>query len=131
MREKLEKALLWFMTAVMPVFIAACYGPGMEGPVPLPDSDNLDTDVAITGSVRDSAGAPIGGILVTCLRGATEVDSTYTLAGDGSFNMDISGSQSCLSLRFEDVDGAENGGAFAQAVLNYDGEPVNVSLNLE
>jgi len=132
MLEKIEKVLLGILTAILPVFIAACYGPGMEPPITGFDTGDTNvTDIVVKGTVKDSTGAPIGGILVTCLRGAIEVDSTYSLARDGSFLMEVADSDRCMSLAFEDVDDTQNGGPFARTVLNYTDESVDAVLSPE
>lgn len=118
---KIEKIILALFTGVFPVFIAACYGPAANfGP---PDS--------FEGIVRDPAGNPIPDILVRCMDGEDEVASTYTMAGDGAFQLPGLYDDPCETLIFEDVDGEENGGTFAPKSIELDGvEYFEVTLEL-
>ncbi|MCU0662059.1 MAG: hypothetical protein MUC50_07005 [Myxococcota bacterium] len=104
---KIEKAILALFTAVFPVFIAACYG--------MPAGDFVD------GAVKSSSGTPIPNILVRCLKRGVEQDATYTMGEDGSFVLGpFEDSPPCDELSFEDVDGEENGGSFAQKKIPFD-----------
>ena len=103
----LKKALLALTTGVIPVFIAACYGPATE-------CNEVD------GTVKDRNGAPIPNILVRCLNQGSELDATYSLPGDGSFALTTC-TGPCDALLFSDVDDAGNGGAFADKEVPYDG----------
>ena len=107
----LKKALLALTTGVIPVFIAACYG----APMGTGESCN-DVD----GTVKDRNGAPIPNILVRCLQQGSELDSTYSLPGDGSFALTTCAGP-CDTLTFSDVDDAGSGGAFADKEVPYDG----------
>jgi hypothetical protein len=83
-----------------------------------------------TGAVKDPDGNPIGGILVRCMLGGAEQNSTTTATADGSFKLSYCWDD-CDVLRFEDVDGEENGGAFAPAEVPFDPEasaPIDVTL---
>jgi hypothetical protein len=102
----LTKALLSLLTGAIPVFIAACYGPPAEC-----------TDAE--GTVKDPGGNPIANILVRCMLGGAEQNSTTTAAGDGAFALTYCSDGECDALRFEDVDGAENGGAFASKEIPF------------
>ena len=105
----LAKPFLWMMTAIMSMCIAACN----VSPASLDDT--------LKGTVKNRAGQGIPNIKVSCMglgidggidAGAggmgTEVASTSTLQGDGWYELSVTISD-CDFLRFQDVDGAENG----------------------
>jgi hypothetical protein len=92
------RPVLWLMTSAIPVFIAACYGAYYD-------------ESRATGKVVDkSTGEGIADILVSCLApGGSVIDQTYSLAGDGAFEVWFQEVDPCETLRFEDVDGEANG----------------------
>jgi len=122
----LAKPLLWLLTTVIPVFIAACYGAPMDD-----DWDGgSDPEKSIAGRVLSAlTGSGIPYIKVSCLisgYGGQEVyDDTYSAPDDGAFELWSSEYTPCEVLRFEDVDGADNG-AYQTLELNYvdDGQDV-------
>ena len=123
------KPLLCLLTTAIPVFIAACYGPPME------DADGgTDPETSLTGRVLCAlTGSGIPYIKVSCLvsgRDGQEVyDETYSAPGDGAFELWSSDYTPCEVLRFEDVDGAENG-AFQTLEMEYvdNGQDVEAQL---
>lgn len=125
MEKWLAKPFLWLFTSAIPVFISACYGVYYEA-------------LEFKGRVVDKqTGQGIGNIRVSCHNdrsvdvdtdtnsnadaGPSElsnvVDSTYSIDGDGSFSLYIS--SPCSRLRFEDVDGEENGGNYATLDMEF------------
>jgi len=113
----LEKGALALMTGVMPVFIAACYGMPMDG------------SVSVWGNVKDKVSKnPIGNILVRCMRSGVSVDETYTGAGDGSYSLFVPAEDGCEFIRFEDIDGEENGGLYQTKEIPFED---NASVELE
>lgn len=68
-------------------------------------------DFEVSGKVVNNDSAPIAGIKVSCsIRKEPGIATAFT-AADGSFL--ISGTAISPSLNFEDIDGPENGGEFA------------------
>ena len=126
MTKRLARPFLWLLTAAIPVFIAACYGPPMED-----DWDSgPDPEKSVAGRVLSAlTGSGIPYIKVSCLvsgRDGPEVyDETYSAPGDGAFELWSSEITPCEILRFEDVDGADNG-AYQTLELSYvdDGQDV-------
>ena len=91
----LKKALLWLITGVIPVVVAACYG------VMYTFSKN--------GKVVDAdTGEAIQGIQVSCAVGnrSNVIDTSYT---DSYGNFFIAGDTECDAYIFADVDGDQNG----------------------
>jgi hypothetical protein len=136
------KALLRLVTAIVPVFIAACYG----APVNM---------VSYTGRAVDrTTGKGINGLEVTCIASNGPVDwkgdhtvtsgcydtefcdagadggSTYTMPGDGHF--ELGSDQPCLWILVEDLDGAENRGRYApsQVPTSDTGAEIVVEMDL-
>ncbi|MBN2528997.1 MAG: carboxypeptidase regulatory-like domain-containing protein [Deltaproteobacteria bacterium] len=76
-----------------------------------------DTSVAtdsgfVSGTVVDENGNGIGGVLVSCLDvNGVALASGHTSAENGAFEIDAP--TGCVTVRFEDTDGIENGGSFA------------------
>ncbi|MDD5309325.1 MAG: hypothetical protein PHU25_18575 [Deltaproteobacteria bacterium] len=114
----LAKPFLWLLTCIVPVFIAACYGAGFgvsDGPYSDGGSGRL---TRAKGRVLNAiTGLGIKGIHVICLwQVGTDdraADDTYSLPGDGAFEVWYEENSPCDVLRFEDVDGDDNGGHFA------------------
>jgi hypothetical protein len=109
MTKRLARPLLWLLTSAIPVFIAACYGPPMED-----EDGGFDPEKSISGRVLSAlTGSGIPYIKVSCIvsgRAGPEVyDTTYSAADTGAFELWASEYSPCELLRFEDVDGAENG----------------------
>ncbi len=100
MLKMIAKPFLWLVTCAIPVFISACYGSGY-------DSD-VETEL-LEGNVKNAAGEGIPNIQLTCISkdGVTN-NQTYSQS-DGSFSIPSRYDLPCLKLRFEDVDGNENG----------------------
>jgi hypothetical protein len=129
MKKRLARPILWLLTSAIPVFIAACYGPPMED-----DWDGgLDPEKSVTGRVLSAlTGSGIPYIKVSCLvsgRDGQEVyDETYSAPGGGAFELWSSEYTPCETLRFEDVDGADNG-VYQSLELGYvDGQVVEAEL---
>ena len=114
------------------------YGtPDMYGPLPV-EYGTPHADFRVSGMVRDENGQPLKGIRVAIVsedlaraywEGRTSVGPNDTLYSDasGKFGRDYSatmfGAPGKMELKFEDVDGAENGGEFStgsQVVTQFD-----------
>lgn len=79
-------------------------------------------DFEVSGKVVNQDSAPIAGIKVSCpTYTAPGIASTLT-AEDGSFS--ISGRGYGPQLRFEDIDGPDNGGEFAELTEYVEGTQV-------
>ncbi len=116
MLRRIAKPALWLMTSAIPVFIAACYGTAYNEPE------------ALSGTVKNNLGQGISNILVTCFgKQGVERDSTYTAGGDGAFYLEIQDADACTTLRFDDVDGAENG-AYQSTSVAVDESDLNIVL---
>ncbi|MBN2359801.1 MAG: hypothetical protein JXR83_10135 [Deltaproteobacteria bacterium] len=112
----IKRSLLWLMTAAVPVVIAACYGPYYN--------------YTKSGRVLDKqTRAGVANIAVSCAdpaadppaadAGAVEdaggyQPSVFVTGPDGAFYW--GGYQACNKLKFEDVDGQENGGLYLTAI---------------
>jgi len=120
MKKTLARCGLFCLGLITPVFIAACYG--------------VSYGFTMLGRVIDAGSkGGLAGIQVSCVgsrNGTDEVLSTTTSAGDGSFSMEYRPTTDCETLRFEDVDGADNGGAFQTQEKAFDGEQ-NVLIELQ
>jgi hypothetical protein len=113
------RPVLWLLTSAIPVFIAACYGP------------YYDESRAGGKVVSKATGEGIPDILVSCLSpGGGVLDQTYTLAGDGAFELWYQNEEPCETLGFEDVDGAENG-AFQALEIPFDPATGEQTVELE
>jgi hypothetical protein len=117
--KHLAKPILWLLTTAIPVFIAACYGAPMEN---LYDGGS-DPEKSVAGRVLSAlTGSGIPYVKVSCLisgTGGLEVyDDAYSAPGDGAFELQSSEYSPCEILRFEDVDGADNG-AYQTLDLEY------------
>ncbi len=115
----IAKPVLWLLTSAIPVFIAACYGA------------YYDESRAAGKVVDKETGEGIADILVSCLSpGGSVIDQTYTLAGDGAFEIWYQDLDPCETLRFEDVDGEVNG-EFQVLELPFDPEAGELTVELE
>jgi hypothetical protein len=124
--KSIARPLLWLLTTVIPVFIAACYGPPMEGTW----DSGPDPEKSVAGRVLSAlTGSGIPYIKVSCLisgyDGLEVYDDTLSAPDDGAFELWSSEVTPCEVLRFEDVDGADNG-AFQTLEMSYadDGQDV-------
>jgi hypothetical protein len=122
----LARPLLRLLTCIVPVFIAACYGSIGVLDGSLDGGAGTDTGglKRARGHVLSYAtGLGIKGIHVVCLGvsadGGSTLDDTYSLPGDGAFEIWYDESRPCETLRFEDVDGAENGGLFSTREIEF------------
>ena len=123
----LAKSLLWLLTTAIPVFIAACYGAPMDGDW---NDGGTDPEKSVAGRVLSAlTGSGIPYIKVSCVisgySGEEVYDDTYSAPDDGAFELWSSEYTPCEILRFEDVDGADNG-AYQTLELSYvdDGQDV-------
>ncbi|MBN2497161.1 MAG: hypothetical protein JXR96_21390 [Deltaproteobacteria bacterium] len=110
----ISKFLLWIVSALSSVAIAACYGTFYE----------YDR----SGRVLDAetlAGIP--GIQVTCLAGGQELDVTFTY-DDGRFT--VYAYEACEQLCFEDVDGEQNGGEYARRCVPDSADCPEITVEL-
>jgi hypothetical protein len=123
----IARPFLWLLTSIVPVFIAACYGTGGFFDEPY----NL---LRARGRVLNAAtGKGIKGIRVTCVAaqqglgtdygepidGGFAFDETYSLPGDGAFEIWFDSYNPCIELRLEDVDGEENDGLFVGRDIEF------------
>ena len=112
MKKALARYGLFCLGLITPVFIAACYG--------------VSYGFSKLGRVIDARSkGSLFGIRVSCVGSGADqaqVLSTTLSATDGSFSVDYRPTTSCETLRFEDVDGEENGGAFETQEIPFDGE---------
>ncbi len=145
----IARPLLWILTSAVPVFISACYGVVNEiGPYA------REKEISLRGRVVDAfSGEGIGGIKVSCLAGDTGeeeldtdtpsdsdagdslndgmIDETYTLHGDGFFEIWHPENSPCESLVVEDVDGEDNGGYYESRELSTDVSDEDIVVELE
>lgn len=111
----LKKALLWLITGVIPVVVAACYG--------------VMYTFTRNGKVVDAdTGEAIQGIQVSCAVGnrSNVIDTSYTDAY-GTFY--IAADTECDAYIFTDVDGDQNGGTYEEVVVQdslQDGDSVEM-----
>ncbi|HOX42594.1 MAG TPA: hypothetical protein PK668_03300 [Myxococcota bacterium] len=111
----LARPLLWLLNLLVPVFIAACYGAPADF-----------SGATLTGKVLDgTTQGGIYGIQVTCLRAGQPFTTDYTDL-DGSFAL----WDSCDQVRFEDLDGAENGGLYVQRTVTLDPGCTEITVEL-
>lgn len=128
----LTKAALGLVTAVIPVFIAACYGAPGDGML---DDYGYDPEKSVGGRVLSAlTGSGIPYIRVSCLVGGASTDSvyddTYSSPDTGDFELWVSEWHPCDTLLFEDVDGAENG-AFQSLEIPFADDGADVIAELE
>jgi len=114
--ERIARAVLWVFTGAIPVFIAACYGPaegyGADG--------GWRNELAARGKVLNGLTLdPVQDIKLSCMVNGVVVDSTYSLPGDGVFELWYEEGSPCDAIVAEDVDGQENG-AFAPVEVPFD-----------
>ena len=129
----LAKLILWLLTTAIPVFIAACYGAPMDGM--WDDDAGPDPEKSVAGRVLAAlTGSGIPYIKVSCLvsgyDGLEVYDDTYSAPGDGAFELWASQYTPCEVLRFEDVDGAENG-TFQPKDVEYVDNGLDVVVELD
>jgi len=132
----IKHSLLWMLTAAVPVFIAACYG--------------INYQYSKKGRVLDKeTRAGIANIEVSCVdpaavapvvdagagedAGATE-DAGYRPSGfsssdDGSFYW--GGFEPCNKLKFEDIDGQENGGLYLTKIEPFSDSEQELVVEME
>ena len=112
----IKKAMLWIITAVIPVVVAACYG--------------VMYAFQKTGRVIDKdTREGIDGIQVSCLvssRNDVE-DTAYTYEGQFYLNYD----RECNMLLFKDVDGEEGGGYYGEVIIPASEYDENVPVEME
>jgi hypothetical protein len=130
----LAKPLLGLMTAVIPVFIAACYGAPGYGE-PWDDTDGYDPEKSVFGRVLSAlTGSGIPYIRVSCLVDGASTDSVYdeaySVPNDGAFELWASEWRPCDTLLFEDLDGAENG-AFQSLEIPFVDDGAEIVVDLE
>jgi hypothetical protein len=116
--KKIARTLLKAVTCFAPVFIAACYGAPAE--------------YGQSGRVVDSETRQgINGIKVSCLRGGADTGHWTNSYSDGYFY--LWAEDECDLLRFEDVDGAANGGTYVSrtASVPVDGRDIEVDMARE
>ena len=102
MLRTLAKPFLWLVTCAIPVFISACYGSGYDG-------TGGSRSRILDGTVTNASGQGVTDILVKCLdSGGYENDRTVSQEG-GYYEIRSYEDSPCRTLRFEDIDGAENG----------------------
>ncbi len=127
----IAKPILWLFTSAIPVFIAACYGcpNGDCGGIPYSQDGDGNTDYSnIEGIVIDQDSQEgIADIKVSCVfydaYNSEEIDSfTYTAAGDGAFKLRYDTLDECDALRFQDLDGLENGRQYKTEEIDFDTE---------
>ena len=71
-------------------------------------------DFEVSGKVVNKDSAPVAGIKVSCYTDTSPDAPSAITAEDGSFN--ISGTAINAVLKFEDIDGPENGGEFEEKI---------------
>jgi hypothetical protein len=125
--QRVAKGFLWLFTGAIPVFIAACYGPA-EG---YGEDGGWEGESPARGKVVDGLTlTPVRDIRVSCIVSGQVWDSTYSLPGDGLFELWHRDGQPCETLLFEDVDGAENG-SFLQQEVPYDPNAGELTYELD
>ena len=125
--ERVARTFLWLFTGAIPVFIAACYGPA-EGYGP---DGSWENEVAARGKVLNGLTLePISDIKISCVRSGYVYDATYSLPGDGSFQLWYVDGQPCDTLLAEDVDGDENG-AFISTEIPFNPGDETAIIELE
>jgi len=114
-RRVLRRIYQGLGAATISLLFQACYGPPEDS-------------VTISGTVSSKDDNPIQGIEVRVKNFSSEFTNK-----DGNFNIYVYG-QTSYDLRFEDIDGEENGGYFKTLEktisLSEAGSPVNVKLDL-
>ncbi|MCP4675647.1 MAG: hypothetical protein GY854_09115 [Deltaproteobacteria bacterium] len=139
MKKLLAKPILWLLTSAIPVFIAACYGMPMylfnaKGRVVDKKTgegiNNIKVSCIMTngpitwpvGESFSSTTVPDGGMWID--------DETFSQPGDGYFY--IGYDDPCYEIRFEDVDGEQNGGSYAtQTILMTEDGDADLTVEME
>jgi len=125
--QRVAKGLLWLFTGAFPVFIAACYGPA-EG---YGEDGGWEDELPARGKVVNGLTLdPVRDIRVSCLVSGEVWDSTYSLPGDGAFELWYREGEPCGTLLFEDVDGADNG-TFVQMEVPFDPAAGQLTYSLD
>lgn len=124
MWKRICKSALRVVTAVSPVFLAACYGPGYYPPndyIPTPSDivDDGSHEVIRKGIVIDSATQKgIPGIRVGCV--TQGLDKPYAVTdAEGRFSIVLPDEGLCTGFAFDDVDGQLNGGKYVSQILPW------------
>lgn len=125
MWKRICQGALRVVTAVSPVFLAACYGPQY---MPAPDSEPYPPDLLLEdnasqvvrkGRVIDAVTKEgISGIRVGCVTTAVEKPFVFTDA-DGAFELVLPEEGLCTAFAFDDVDGALTGGKYVSQIQNW------------
>ena len=121
MREVVVKISGWLLCLIGFGGVAACSSENIE--YGAPEYGSPYSSYEIKGKVTDEEGVPVKGIKVTCDilyegEAYTGEDGRYSLSGEG-FPVDP------VRVTFNDVDGEQNGGSFAEKTV--EAEPVKVS----
>lgn len=121
--QKLAKFFLWLLTLVVPVFIAACYGPSQRY------TRGGQPQRAANGRVvqRDT-GQALAGIAVNCLQ-AGRIALIGSSAADGSYT--LFDPYACDRLVFEDRDGPANHGRHVSRMVTFDPDAPPATVVLE
>ena len=124
----IARAFLGFITAAIPVFIAACYGSPIDG--------DIENSILATGRVLSSAtGKGIADIYIRCVRSTIDGGMTNdggikdtekiiyeatSLPGDGAWEIWYPADKPCDRIIFEDQDKEENGGMYLTKSVPFD-----------
>ena len=104
--KHLYRALLKLVTVGIPVVIAACYGAPY-------DYRNTKQGKVLDRATHEG----VTNIKVSCLLEDGLLESETYSSTDGSFYLEYD--QPCAKVTAEDVDGIENGGNYAKAVIAF------------
>ncbi len=124
MWKRICEGALRVVTAISPVFLAACYGPQyypMDTTYPRNSElvDDGQTEVVRNGRVVDAVTKQgIPGIRVGCMTQAADKPFTFT-DENGEFSLILPDEGLCTAFAFDDVDGALTGGKYVSQVLNW------------
>lgn len=109
----IARFFLWLLGIAIPIFIAACYGPPAR--------------FSKSGKVIDSESKQgVDGIEVSCLLGDQAEDITTTYGG-GDFLLYFN--TACDQLRFDDVDGDQNG-VYQSRTIPYCSDCQDITVEL-
>jgi hypothetical protein len=134
MTKLIAKPFLWLLTCAIPLFISACYGNGYGLGSDAGGNTELRGKGRVTAALSQQG---LADIFVSCVLfredGEYIYDGTYSLPGDGYFEIWYMENEPCDALRFEDQDGLDNGGSFAPLEVPFDpiAEETHVELELE
>lgn len=103
--------LLGFSTAAITQF-ACAYGPKPDDYLPCEYGTPV-MDFEVSGKVVNQNSSPIAGIKVSCSINTEPGVSSVLTAEDGTFLISGTGIGISPELEFKDIDGADNGGEFA------------------